>query len=360
MKVEKNFIICNKPYEKFGYFGWPSIAQQADGTIFVAASGYRYRHVCPWGRTVVCKSTDNGETWTEPAVINNTPLDDRDAGIISLGGQRLAVTWFTSNTLHYFRQYKNTQTGKWDPEYAEMGKVMDEWDGDMCEKTIGSWLRVSPDGEYWGPVRRAPVNTPHGFIVLKDNSWLYFGKEWLCTINGLYSMNAHSNNIMAVRSTDEGRTWQPLGTVPYPEGINGDLCHEPHVVELDNGELLGAVRVHNPFRTMLTRSSDGGKTWSVLEESGMNGAPPHLLKHSSGAIVCVFGYRSEPYGERARVSYDNGHTWSDDIVLRDDGPSGDLGYPASIELADGSIMTIYYQLFKLDQKCSLMGTIWKL
>jgi len=360
MNIVKNFVIASKPYEKFGYFGWPSIAQQADGTIFVVASGGRFRHVCPWGRTVVCKSSDNGETWTEPAVINNTPLDDRDAGIVSLGGQRLAVTWFTSNTLHYFRESKNPQTGKWDPEYAEMGQVMDEWDGDMCEKTIGSWLRVSPDGEYWGPVRRAPVNTPHGFIVLKDKSWLYFGKEWLCTINGLYSMNAHSNNIMAVRSTDEGRTWQPLGTVPYPDGINGDLCHEPHVVELDNGDLLGAVRVHNPFRTMLTRSSDGGKTWSVLEESGMNGAPPHLLKHSSGAIVCVFGYRSEPYGERAKISYDNGHTWSDDIVLRDDGPSGDLGYPASIELADGSIMTIYYQLLKLDQKCSLMGTIWKL
>ncbi|MBP5641147.1 MAG: exo-alpha-sialidase [Victivallales bacterium] len=360
MKIKKNIVICSKPYEKFGYFGWPSIARQADGTIFVAASGLRYSHVCPWGRTIICKSSDNGETWTEPRIINNTPLDDRDAGIISLGGQRLAITWFTSNTLHYFGKYKDPATGKWAPEYAEMGKVMDEWDGDMCEKTIGSWLRVSPDGEYWGPVRRAPVNTPHGFIVLKDGSWLYLGKEWLCTINGLYSMVAHDNRIVAVRSTNEGRTWQPLGIVPFPDGITTDLCHEPHVVELDNGELLGAVRVHNPFRTMLTRSSDGGKTWSVLEEAGINGAPPHLLKHSSGAIVCVFGYRSEPYGERAKVSYDNGHTWSDDIILRDDGPSGDLGYPASIELDDGSIMTIYYQLFKADQKCSLMGTIWKL
>ena len=360
MEIIKQITVCFRPYERFGYFGWPSIAKQADGTLVVAASGLRFGHICPWGRSVVFKSRDNGETWTEPLVVNNTPLDDRDTGIVSLGGKRLAITWFTSNTLNYWKKYKNPETGKWDENLTDGGAVLDSWTDDLIEGNLGSFIRVSPDGEYWGPVRRAPVNTPHGFIVLKDGSWLYFGKEWLCTINGLYSMNAHANNIMAVRSTDEGRTWQPLGTVPYPEGINGDLCHEPHVVELDNGELLGAVRVHNPFRTMLTRSSDGGKTWSVLEESGMNGAPPHLLKHSSGAIVCVFGYRSEPYGERAKVSYDNGHTWSDNIVLRDDGPSGDLGYPASIELADGSIMTIYYQLTEAEAKCSLMGTIWRL
>ena len=78
-------VICSMPKEKFGYFGWPSIARQADGTLIVAASGFRNQHVCPWGRTVVCKSHDDGATWSAPIVVNNTPLDDRDAGVISLG-----------------------------------------------------------------------------------------------------------------------------------------------------------------------------------------------------------------------------------------------------------------------------------
>ena len=206
MKIKKNIVICSKPYEKFGYFGWPSIARQADGTIFVAASGLRYSHVCPWGRTIICKSSDTGETWTEPIVINNTPLDDRDAGIISLGGQRLAITWFTSNTLHYFGKYKDPATGKWAPEYAEMGKVMDEWDGDMCEKTIGSWLRVSPDGEYWGPVRRAPVNTPHGFIVLKDRTLF----SYKC--DNLYRPDAERG--MRFDDPALGIDWPDLGVPP--------------------------------------------------------------------------------------------------------------------------------------------------
>lgn len=361
MQIIKNFVVCSKPYEKFGYFGWPSIAKQDDGTLVVAASGLRFKHVCPWGRTTICKSRDDGDTWTEPIVVNNTALDDRDAGIISLGGQRLAITWFTSNTLHYLGEAKD-ENGVWLKDYAEMGAAMDCFDGDMCEKTIGSWIRISPDGEYWGPSLRAPVCTPHGFIILKDGSWLYLGKEWLCTINGRQSMFTDITPIRAARSTDEGHTWKLLGSVPTPDDIRYKDCHEPHVIELGNGDLLGAVRIElqTGFKTMLTRSSDGGKTWSVLEECGINGAPLHFLRHSSGAIVAVYGWRREPYGQRARISTDDGKTFGEELILRDDGLSWDLGYPASVELADGSIITIYYQRIKADQKCSILGTRWRL
>ena len=352
-------VICSMPKEKFGYFGWPSIARQDDGTLVVAASGFRNQHVCPWGRTVVCKSHDDGATWSAPIVVNNTPLDDRDAGVISLGGQRLALTWFTSNTIFYYQQFRNPQTG-WDAARKEMGVVMDTWTDGMINRYIGSWIRVSPDGEYWGEPFQAPVNTPHGFIVLKDGGWFYLGKKWDLDVNGLKTLHKHNTPIQAAVSYDEGKNWTLLGTVPLPDGVVNDECHEPHVVELDDGTLLGAVRVHNPFTSMITRSTDGGKTWSVMESIGAAGSPPHLLKHSSGAIVMVYGYRSAPFGERAKVSRDGGKTWSDEIILRDDAPSGDLGYPASVELPNGDILTIYYQQANAGEKTSLLWTRWSL
>ncbi|MCR4572838.1 MAG: glycoside hydrolase [Lentisphaeria bacterium] len=357
--MKTNGVICSMPHDKFGYFGWPSIARQADGTLLVAASGFRNQHVCPWGRTVVCKSHDNGVTWSAPIVVNNTPLDDRDAGIISLGGQRLALTWFTSNTIFYYRQFKNPETG-WDAARKEMGAVMDTWTDGMINRYIGSWIRVSPDGEYWGEPFQAPVNTPHGFIVLKDGSWFYLGKKWDMDVNGIHTLHKHNTPIQAAISHDEGKNWQLLGTVPLPDGVVNDECHEPHVVELDDGTLLGAVRVHNPFTSMITRSTDGGRTWSVMESIGAAGSPPHLLKHSSGAIVMVYGYRSAPYGERAKVSRDGGQTWTDEIILRDDAPNGDLGYPASVELPNGDILTIYYQQANAGEKTSLLWTRWSL
>ena len=362
LKDVEHGIVCSLPEEQLGYFGWPTIAKQAAGTLCVAASGLRYGHLCPWGRTVLCRSRDGGKTWSYPLVVNNTPMDDRDAGLVSLGGQRLAVTWFTHNTYLLFDKQLEGQRnddGSW--KNKEIGRVLDTWTAEMVARESGSFVRVSEDGDYWGEPRRSPVSAPHGFIVLKDGSWLYFGKRWIYHGEGMDIDNRGDAPICAARSTDEGRNWEILGAVPLPEGLINNHCHEPHVVELSQpNELLGAVRVHNPYTVMLTRSHDGGRTWSTLESVGCVGSPPHLLRHSSGAIVCVYGYRSEGFGQRCMVSFDEGKTWRTNLIIRDDGLDGDLGYPASVELDDDSIMTVYYQRLPGQSKASILWSRWRL
>ena len=78
----KDIVICTMPEEEFGYFAWPTLAIDRQNVLWMAASGLRAMHICPWGRTVICKSTDGGQTWSAPLVINNTHLDDRDAGLV--------------------------------------------------------------------------------------------------------------------------------------------------------------------------------------------------------------------------------------------------------------------------------------
>ena len=60
--------------------------------------------------------------------------------------------------------------------------------------------------------------------------------------------------------------------------------------------------------------------------------------------MCVRGHRREPFGIRATLSYDQGETWdiNDDIGLREDFPNADLGYPTSIQLDNGEVLTVYY------------------
>jgi hypothetical protein len=61
------------------------------------------------------------------------------------------------------------------------------------------------------------------------------------------------------------------------------------------------------------------------------------------------------------LSEDHGRSWTYHYVLRDDGPDGDLGYPASVELTDGSILTVYYQKpATAADKCGLLWTRWRL
>lgn len=58
------------------------------------------------------------------------------------------------------------------------------------------------------------------------------------------------------------------------------------------------------------------------------------------------------------ISFDEGESWEADYVLRADGPTGDLGYPASVEMPDGSLFTVYYQSTGENYKTSILWTRW--
>ena len=83
------------------------------------------------------------------------------------------------------------------------------------------------------------------------------------------------------------------------------------------------------------------------------------MLHSSGAVICTYGRREHPFGERAIVSYDLGKSWDEEYIL-DESYSGDLGYPSTVELDDGSLISVYYQKYEDDKKCSILYTKWRL
>ena len=58
------------------------------------------------------------------------------------------------------------------------------------------------------------------------------------------------------------------------------------------------------------------------------------------------------------LSRDGGETWDVDWIIDDECPNWDLGYPATVELKDGSLMTIYYQ--NVDGISRIMQRVWKL
>ncbi len=352
----KNGVICSIPKDRMGYFGWPSVARMDDGTLMVASSGLRTEHVCPWGKTILLTSQDDGQSWSEPEILNDTPLDDRDAGIVNLGGNRFLVSWFTSDTRRYYSGNKESLS---EEENRRWEEKLSEWNDELVNEWLGSWVRLRENGENWSEPIKVPVSAPHGPIVLGSGDILYLGKV---TSGGMVP-----GAIQAYSSNDGGRNWCALGVVPIPDDTDNANYHEPHVVELPDGKLIGHIRyehadesrTYDELCTFQSESTDGGVTWSEARYLRY-GSPPHLLKHSSGALVCVFGFRRQPYGERAMISTDGGGTWGPDIILRDDGPSGDLGYPASIELPGGRIFTIYYQQRQKGEKCSLMWTSWEL
>ena len=281
-------VIASYPDEFYGYFGWPTVARMPDGTLVAAASGLRNAHVCPFGRSVFMRSTDDGRTWTSPRVVNDSPLDDRDTGLVSCGGQRLLLTWFTTDwrasAERRMEDLDAVTRARWQEGMARV-------DDDNARRWVGAWCRTSEDaGETWSEPIRVPQTTPHGPIRLRAGGLLFLGKLFETDMAGF---EGGIGAIAATRSDDGGRTWQPLGTVPFFEGSIEANYHEAHVAELPDGKLVGLIRFERGggldpedlglqhFMHMYTESTDGGRTWTTGGADGLprqSAAPARALE----------------------------------------------------------------------------------
>ncbi len=93
------------------------------------------------------------------------------------------------------------------------------------------------------------------------------------------------------------------------------------------------------------------------------GAPAHFLELSNGAVLLTYSYRVGTRGVRGCLSYDGGVTWDTEefeISNNTSTKNNDLGYPSTVELADGTLITVYYQPYGDDYPSSLLYTKWKL
>jgi sialidase-1 len=112
--------------------------------------------------------------------------------------------------------------------------------------------------------------------------------------------------------------------------------------------------------TLQTESADGGRTWTIPRAIGVWGLPSHLLRLRDGRLLMSYGHRRSPFGNRARISPDHGRTWSEPIVISDDGAGTDLGYPATVELDRGQFLTVRYESLKGSAHAVLRQARWSI
>lgn len=359
--IQEPRAIMKKDTGLHRYYAWPTIARLKDGRIVVGASGERLWHVCPFGKSVLAYSADEGETYTLPTSIIDTALDDRDTGLCAFGENGLIVTSF-NNSVEFQRKYEHVSYTAYRKAY------LDTITPEVQARDMGSTFRISTDGGVtFGPIYKAPITSPHGPIELQDGTILWVGRLH----RGHHDYEPTTDFCEVHRIGLDGKT-EFVGRLPeiYIGGEKMDAC-EPHMIALADGTLLCHVRVQsnkpNPdgmsatvFTIYQTISTDGGKTWSTPEMivPMQDGAPPHLLMHSSGKLICTYGHRAGPYGIKMIYSIDNGKTWSEGQWLFDGAKSSDVGYPATIELSDGSMLTVFYAA-RADA-CAVWQMKWRL
>ena len=308
----------------------------------------RVTHMDPTTRTCLIRSRDRGRTWFSQV----TPDPNGGNGTAMV---RLSDGTILANAFHWAfvpPEQRSTLAGR--PRLAEV-----EW-LNMVVASGGVFMtRSRTDGYTWEPTTWIPE--PDGWPVMACHGAALElpDGDLLLPVTGRRNELAPDHG-MVLRSTDGGRTWGEA--VCITDDVQNDLSfHETRLLLCPSGQVLAMHRTPKANYCQNV-STDGGRTWSETRDSGLwcgGSSPPDLKLLADSRVLLTRGYRREPCGIRCHVSEDEGGTWVQEVVLRDDGLDRDVGYPSTIQFDDGKLLTVYYWHGK-DQIRHLQRTSWEL
>jgi sialidase-1 len=310
----------------------PAIVVTAKGTVLAFAEGRR-ASAGDAGKIdlIVRRSTDSGDTWSEPQVVwtdgdntcgNPCPVLDRDTGTIWL-----PMTWnrgddhekdIMAGTSHDTRRVFVTCSRDdgltWEtPRDVTSDTKLPEW----------RWYATGPGGAI------QLTRGPHAgrIVVPCDHSYP--------------DTNEYGSHVIV--SDDNGATWR-LGGVAPNRGVN-----ECAVVELADGRLV--LNMRNYDKSIKARqvafSDDGGTTWhdqrfdEALIEPVCQAAIDRLRWPEADVPgMLLFSNPASPT-KRVRMtvrgSFDDGRSWPVSLLLHE----GPAAYSDLAMLADGRIACLY-------------------
>jgi hypothetical protein len=350
-----NTVVVHK--DDFTYTSHPSIALLSDRRWIAAFahSRRRQRREHPPGdplfRNILSRTSDRGETWEEPYFAPDFDWYGVETpGVAVLSDGTVVLTQYRFGWYPLGLAKKRRAAGepisislprrRWTEDFTD-----DEWDD-----SIYPWARG-----YHGLYAHLSSDNGDTFETVKLDSGPYLdgftrvGVVELSDGRVAYSVTEHHptacRHTYLLVSHTRGRTWDP----PVIMVDSPDLYFsEPHIAEVAPGEIYGILRTE-PRENLGgylygCRSLDGGATWSAPDRTPMFGHPGHLQVLHDGRLLCTYGRRTAPFGIRASLSEDGGRTWQTEreIIVRDDLPNGDLGYPTTIEYEPGHLFVCYY------------------
>lgn len=340
----KNVVV----FQEAGRFGgWPAnhgIWSWGDEILVGFEVGYfrasERGHSIDYNRPaehVLARSLDGGETWKiEKPEGLRPPPGEKVAGV---------PTGDTGKPIHDCQGGMDFSN----PDFVLTARMTSINDG------VSRYYFSTDRGKSWdGPCRLPDFGQP-GIAARTD--YLINGKHDMTMFLTAAKSNRKEGGVICVRTKDGGKTWNFVSFVtPEPEG--DEYAIMPASVRLDSRTILTCVRYRQFIDSYL--SNNDGLTWQRVgrpaPETGGN--PPSVVGLRDQRLALIYGRRLEPFGLRAGISKDNGRTWSDEIVLRQDGGSWDLGYPRSVQRKDGKVVSIYYYNTREHPERFIGATIW--
>jgi len=307
-----------------GYF--PTMLKLQDGSLGAVVRGGA-PHVGVLSRLDWIRSWDGGRSWTfmSSIVPATTQWDNRGSCAGQMPDGTLVVGYWENYNYHGYR--------------------FDRWANNPSKP----YYVYSVDGGMtWSKKQRLDarpcctgVNLHGRIITLPDGTSLMPAYGGAKGLKGCRSILLRSRNC--------GRDWGDPSVI-------ADGHNEVSLARLQDDTLLAAMR--NDTSTLevgvaVARSTDDGRTWSEpIPVTKARQHPTDILELQSGKVLLTYGNRIGDLAVGAMLSPDGGRTWDVDrrvnlargslVIPKNKGC--DTGYPSTVQLDDGTIVTMYYRL----------------
>ena len=203
------------------------------------------------------------------------------------------------------------------------------------------YLSYNRGHDWMGPFRVPALN---GLEIAARTDYLINSPSSAFLFLTAAKNNHREGRPFVARIDNHGKDWKFLSWIDEtPDGFS----IMPASIRLSGTELYVVVRHRSEEGRNLRayRSEDNGQSWIRQVDPVDNlgaGNPPSLIRLPNDALCLAYGVRAKPYRICVKLSSDKGHSWSQEIVLRDDGSSSDIGYPRAVLRPDGKVVVVYY------------------
>jgi len=326
------------------YSSFPSLVTRKDGEILCAFrrapdrkalwGGAGPTHTDPNSYLVLVRSRDNGQTWSSPELLFAHPLGgSQDPCMVQLSDGSIVCTSYGWALV--------PQKGA-----DELDKTLKH--GTFC--FLGGYVLRSDDGaKSWkGPFVPIPLpGTPAKDALGKPCPAFNRGAMVQCRDGKLYwavagRVAGAPTEVHLMISSDRGETWAYSCPIARDDTVT---FNETSLVETSKGDLVAFMRTDKLNGNLAyARSTDGGKSFGQWKDAGFFGHPFYGMHLPDGRVLLVYGYRKEPFGIRAKIlnAECTDIETAPEYVLRDDGGTGDIGYPWATMMPNGNVLVAYY------------------
>lgn len=208
-----------------------------------------------------------------------------------------------------------------------------------------TWIS-SDGGVSWDRLGSLPVGegadeyVPFGKIETGPDGMLNHA-SYIYRVSGDHSRR---DTAVLMRSRNAGATWKVHGVIHAEEANETDVLHLGEGVWMAAARNVEASDGRKTHSVDLHQSTNDGADWRPVKRlTGPDCHPGHLLRLGDGRMLLTCGDRrdSRNSGILCRLTDDQG-VWQPEKLLVTGIPTRDSGYPATVQLTDGSLVTAYY------------------